>query len=857
MSASRLLFESSRLVVALDTASEHIALAIGRYTDDGNLTCIASGDHLASRQANVRLMPTLDALFAKHDLSRQDIACVLCGRGPGSFTGVRIGVATAKGLARGLGVPLFGVSTLDAVAWGAWLAGIRGAIGVVADAMRQEIYPARFELNDAGVTRLDPHAVAKAEDIAARWGETASQLILVGDGLKKYAELFYPPFVLGDRALWMPKGRGLLRAFEDACSQGLEGSGEAGALLPVYTRLSDAEENERKRLARGGQIAQGALVDVPLSGVADPALLRTVAFRPMATEDLNQVSALEKEIFPAGTGVSGECWTSHMFADDLARQDRIWWVAYVDDLLVGFAGAWFVDGALQVLDVAIAPSHRRQGIASELLNRLISDALSLGAATVSLEVRASNTEAQALYASLGFTQIGVRPRYYSPRSGGSRESAVIMAKGTAKNPLHVSCGPIYPNSAAHSDTSSASLPAHHLDSPSDLAKEFVAPVILAIETSCDETAAAVIDGEGHLLSDIVASQVDFHARFGGVVPEIASRKHTEAIVGVVDAALEKAGVTDWRSLDALAVTYAPGLIGALVVGVAFAKGLAWATELPLIRVNHLEGHIYANRLEANSSEPDNPEANSSEPDGLKANDPKANSPEADGLKADNLGPDGLKANNLTPPFIAALLSGGHTMLVQVQDWGSYRVLGQTLDDAAGEAFDKVAKALGLGYPGGPVISRLAKQGDPVAFDFPRALLHSHDYRFSLSGLKTAVITFIRKAQAENQKLNIPDVAASFQQAVIDVQVAKALMALEETRYTTFCVGGGVAANQALRDAYTTAMTARGIRVLFPPGSTCTDNAAMIARVALDRFHNRCFMSLEDDACAQADLECSY
>jgi N6-L-threonylcarbamoyladenine synthase len=805
--------ESPRLVVALDTASENIALAIGRRTEDGGIALVAADDHPAVRQANVRLMPALDALFRENDLARQDVACVVCGLGPGSFTGVRIGVATAKGLARGLGVPLFGVSTLDAVAWGAWLEGVRGSVGVVADAMRKEVYPARFELDDKGVRRLDPHTVAKVEEVIARWGETTDELILIGDGLRKYAETFagQEGVVLGDSALWTPQGIGLLRAFESAYSLGLAGNGEAGALLPVYTRLSDAEENERKRLALGGRIAQGALVEVPLSGVADPA--RLMVFRPLAAEDLNQVSALERDAFPVGARTSGECWTPDMFADDLARKDRIWWVAYVDDLLVGFAGAWLVDGVLQILDVAVVASHRRQGIASELLNRLMNDARDLGASSISLEVRESNEEAQALYTSLGFTRLGVRPRYYSSRSGAARESAIIMVKDLEKA--------VFALPAAASATSPAAASAA---SPTVTPSALPAPVILAIETSCDETAAAIIDGEGRLLSNVIASQVDFHARFGGVVPEIASRKHTEAIVGVVDAALEKARLVGWQALDALAVTYAPGLIGALVVGVAFAKGLAWATGLPLIRVNHLEGHIYANRLEAVDPDDDIP--------------PTPTPP-------------------LAPPFVAALLSGGHTMLVEVRDWGAYRVLGQTLDDAVGEAFDKVAKALGLGYPGGPVISRLAEQGDPAVFNFPRALLHSHDYRFSLSGLKTAVITFIRKEQEANRPLDIPGIAASFQQAVIDVQVAKALTALEETGCRTFCVGGGVAANKALRDAYETAMAKRGIRVVFPLGSACTDNAAMIARVALDRFHRHRFMRLDDDAFAQADLELAY
>jgi N6-L-threonylcarbamoyladenine synthase len=378
-------------------------------------------------------------------------------------------------------------------------------------------------------------------------------------------------------------------------------------------------------------------------------------------------------------------------------------------------------------------------------------------------------------------------------------------------------------------------------------------VILAIETSCDETAAAVVDGTGRVLANIVASQVDFHARFGGVVPEIASRKHTETIVGVVDAALAEAGLTEWRELDALAVTYAPGLIGALVVGVAFAKGLSWAAGLPLIRVNHLEGHIYANRLDEAATQ-GGTQGDGTQGDGsLVLSIASLHADFCDNTRE----PSPCVPPSLHPPFIIALLSGGHTMLVHVRDWGSYRVLGQTLDDAVGEAFDKVAKALGLGYPGGPVISRLADSGDPAALDFPRALLHSHDYRFSLSGLKTAVITFIRGEREAGRQLDVAAIAASFQQAVIDVQVAKALAALEETGCSTFCLGGGVAANKALRDACRAAMEPRGIHVVVPPPHACTDNAAMIARVALDRFRAGRFMGLADDACARADLEAEY
>ena len=346
----------------------------------------------------------------------------------------------------------------------------------------------------------------------------------------------------------------------------------------------------------------------------------------------------------------------------------------------------------------------------------------------------------------------------------------------------------------------------------------VRPLILAIESSCDETAAAIVDGEGNLIADVVASQIDFHSRFGGVVPEIASRKHIEAICGVCDECFEAAAAAlgvpqlTWHDIDAVGVTYAPGLLGALVVGVAFAKGAAWAADKPLIGVHHLEGHLYANRIGA---------------------------------------PD------LEPPMVASLVSGGNTLLVHVKDWGNYETLGATIDDAVGEAFDKVAKALGLGYPGGPVISRAAAQGDPDAIPFPRAMLHSGDLRFSLSGLKTAVVTYINNERAAGRELNIPDIAASFQQAVVDVQVAKAKKALQLTGARTFCLGGGVAANPVLRASYEQLCAKMNVRLIMPPLSACGDNAGMIALVALDRYRQGKFMPLDADAQAHADLDKPY
>jgi N6-L-threonylcarbamoyladenine synthase len=309
--------------------------------------------------------------------------------------------------------------------------------------------------------------------------------------------------------------------------------------------------------------------------------------------------------------------------------------------------------------------------------------------------------------------------------------------------------------------------------------------ILGIETSCDETAAAVVEDGRRIRSSVVASQIDLHARFGGVVPEIASRAHVELITAVIAEALVEAGVLDMRELDAVAACHGPGLAGALLVGVSAAKALALSTGLPYVQVNHLEAHLYAAWLE--------------EPD-------------------------------LEPPLAVLIVSGGHTLLVAMEDHGRYRVLGQTVDDAAGEAFDKVARFLGLGYPGGPAIDRLAVTGDPTAVPFPRAML-AGGYDFSFSGLKTAVINHVRKyPEAE-----VADVVASFQEAVVDVLVTKLVAAAAEVGAPTLVIGGGVAANSRLRTRLLDAAEAGGRRAFLPPLALCTDNGAMIAATAWWRF----------------------
>lgn len=309
--------------------------------------------------------------------------------------------------------------------------------------------------------------------------------------------------------------------------------------------------------------------------------------------------------------------------------------------------------------------------------------------------------------------------------------------------------------------------------------------ILAIETSCDETAAAVVVDGRDVRSNVISSQIDLHTLYGGVVPEIASRKHIEKINQVINQALLDAQMT-LDEMDAIAVTYGPGLVGALLVGVAEAKAIAYAKKLPLIGVHHIEGHISANYIEN---------------------------------------------KQLEPPFLCLVVSGGHTHLVNVRDYGVYGILGKTRDDAAGEAFDKVARAIGLGYPGGPKIEKVSHEGDPVAIHFPQPKVTDGPYDFSFSGLKSAVLNYLNGAQMKGETIVQADVAASFQRAVIEVLVNHAMRAIDEYGMDQFAIAGGVASNQTLRRAMEEACKKRGVKFYYPSPVFCTDNAAMIGVAA--------------------------
>ena len=305
-------------------------------------------------------------------------------------------------------------------------------------------------------------------------------------------------------------------------------------------------------------------------------------------------------------------------------------------------------------------------------------------------------------------------------------------------------------------------------------------ITLAIESSCDETAASVLKNGREVLSNIISTQIDIHKKFGGVVPEVASRKHIENIDIVLQQALDEANIT-MNDITHIAVTYGPGLVGALLVGLSYAKAMAYALDIPLVGVNHIEGHLSANYI---------------------------------------------AHKDLKPPFITLIVSGGHTHLVEVKDYGEYEILGRTRDDASGEAFDKVARAMGLGYPGGPIIDKLAKEGNKDAIEFPRAYM-DEGYDFSFSGIKSAVLNYLNAKKMKKEEIVEADVAASFQDAVTDVLANKAIKAAKEKGYNVVTLSGGVASNSGLREKIEILGKENGIEVKYPPLILCTDNAAMI------------------------------
>jgi len=458
--------------------------------------------------------------------------------------------------------------------------------------------------------------------------------------------------------------------------------------------------------------------------------------RTLSIEDLPQVMDLERRLF------QNEAWLEQTMATEIIS-GQTHYVGVFDVSLLGYAGLK-VSGpsySSDVQTIGVEPASQGKGIGRALMNELLAVTKRRGSEEVFLEVKAGNESAIALYLSLGFEQIDVRKRYYQP----SGEDAIVMRMPISQ------------------------------------------PVVLGIESTCDETGVGIVRGN-RLLANALHSSMDEHAKYGGVVPEVAARAHLEAFTPTLEAALAEAGI-GYQDIDAIAVANGPGLSGALMVGIGAAKGLAVALDKPLYAVNHLVGHVGADVLERGAVE---------------------------------------------VPTIALLVSGGHTSLLLVRDLlNDTQLLGETIDDAAGEAFDKVARVLGLPYPGGPQIDKIAAEGDPRAIRFPRGLtlpkdLEKHKYNFSFSGLKTAVARHVEKLEDAGQEYSKPDVAASFREAVIDVLLTKSIWACEEFGVKRLLLGGGVVANARLRQEAERRCQEAGIELRIPRFSLCTDNGAMIA-----------------------------
>ncbi len=458
-------------------------------------------------------------------------------------------------------------------------------------------------------------------------------------------------------------------------------------------------------------------------------------FLELSREHLTTVMDLEQKLFPQ------DAWSATSMASELAAS-HTYYLGIFNPHLIGYAGLSNSPGAFSsdIQTIGIAPSERGKGLGRELMQRLISKAKELGSEQVMLEVRADNEPAISLYKDLGFVQIDVRKRYYQPAG----VDALIMRL------------------------------------------EIKQPIVLGIESTCDETGVGIVRGN-RLLANALHSSMDEHSKYGGVVPEVAARAHLEAIRPTLEKALKEAKIT-MAEVDAIAVANGPGLAGALMVGIGAAKGLALAHNKPLYAVNHLVGHVGADVLERGAVE---------------------------------------------LPTIALLVSGGHTSLLLVKHLlNDVELLGETIDDAAGEAFDKVARVLGLPYPGGPQIDKLAANGSPT-IRFPRGLtlpkdMEKHRYDFSFSGLKTAVARHVEKAEDAGEDYSKPDVAASFREAVVDVLLTKAINACKDYGVNRLLLGGGVVANARLREEAKKRCDENGIELRIPRFQLCTDNGAMIA-----------------------------
>ena len=827
------------LVLTIDTATSYVVsglVEVNRRAGSWG-TFEYSATTLSQRvQRNPRghmelLVPHIQESLAEAGLRPKDVEAVVVGTGPGPFTGLRVGMATGAAFADAIGVPVFGVDSLSATA--ASVAAGHQECLVLSDARRREWYSATA--TEDGRLIAGP-AVGKPADVLAEHGSKPIAVALTAEvagaiekleGEQKAATEAWR--IITEDAYPTPEGLALAGADQ---LWWLEGEGHFAErlgrpLVAQYLRRPDAAEPKRKerttavnfaaaaedvaafdRLEAEQRTAEATLEEAKADAAgavaepanaepanAEPANAEPADVEPANTEptvelltldsaslaDLEAMARIEQELFSEESP-----WSLDVFRAELANPRNYYVTLRVAGQLQGYAGIALngptADPEWEVHTVALSPEQQGKGYARLLMDKLFEPLQVIGG-PVYLEVRDGNAPAVGLYESYGFEVTGRRKGYYQP----SGADALTMFRPDEKRP-----------GQAEDGTQGGSESAESM-------------LVMGIESSCDETGVGVVRMSAPAgdqketdsapvveeLVNQVASSMEQHARFGGVVPEIASRAHLEAMQPTMRAAmrsLQKQTRIGQRP-DAVAVTIGPGLAGALMVGAAAAKAYAAAWEVPFYAVNHLGGHVAVEALTEEGREP-------------------------------------LKN------AIALLVSGGHTQILQVDGVGKPMTeLGSTLDDAAGEAYDKVSRLLGLGYPGGPVIDRLARQGNRKAIAFPRGMMRPQDsrYDFSFSGLKTAVARFVERAEAAGQvgenAIPVEDVCASFQEAVADVLTAKALRACEDTGAKVLLLGGGVSANSRLRGLAADRCRDAGVELRIPPLPLCTDNGVMIAALA--------------------------
>ncbi|MCG7258504.1 MULTISPECIES: tRNA (adenosine(37)-N6)-threonylcarbamoyltransferase complex transferase subunit TsaD [unclassified Corynebacterium] len=803
--------------LAVDTSTNYVTCGIAQIAANGQVSVLA--ERLVD---NVRghmelLTPNIQACLAEAELSPRDLHAVVAGTGPGPFTGLRVGMATAAAFGDALSIPVHGIPSAAATAWEHATSQVGSkAFGdylIVSDARRREFYHSRMSFFPGLAGRLcsevqvpaSVHAPDVVRDIQSEFDRWPLRVLSASAVAEQAEELFGSQEGCQIESVDAhPTPRGLVLAALEFLGSVPGLLADAPALRALYLRRPDAKEPKAKAISKALDFSrvQEVGVQAEVAGSEGDAAggdphtgSRSARVRLLTTADAPACAEIEQILFPEDSPWSAEAFASEIFAPhthclalettDPAREPQ----------LIGYAilavGGPANDPEAEIHTIGILPEWQGKGLSKLLMDPLVTVADRLRA-PIFLEVRTDNRPAVGLYERYGFAIEGTRRAYYQP----SGADAFTMVR-----PAFLSDATPAP------DSGTSNRPSY----------------IMGIESSCDETGVGIVastvsaDGDAaavgeaaaqlEIVANKVASSMEQHARFGGVVPEIASRAHLEAMQPTMRAALAEAreNAPGFRTPDVVAATVGPGLAGALLVGAAAAKAYALAWQVPFYGVNHLGGHVAVGTLDEGADE------------GVA------------GSATKEAGADSDLGN-----AIALLVSGGHTQILHVTGVGApMEELGSTLDDAAGEAYDKVARLLGLGYPGGPVIDRLAAQGNPQAIAFPRGMMRQQDsrYDFSFSGLKTAVARYVEQAEKDGARLPIEDVCASFQEAVVDVLITKALRACEDKGAGVMLLGGGVSANRRLREVAAERCGEVGVELKIPQAKLCTDNGVMMAALA--------------------------